>query len=132
MSGMSLYYLLKLTTIGYALYWVGGIFLAFVAVSAICTAARCICGDKNWWDVFKKFKPKTCIAIGTIIIMVAVVLPTSKQMAIIYVVPKVANGQMVQKIPQKILLLSEEWFEELRPKKNKVGKNTSDNNRNDR
>lgn len=53
-------------------------------------------------------------------------VPTTKQMAIIYVVPKVVNSEMVQEIPKKLLDLSKEWLEELSPKSVKKGKKTSD------
>ncbi len=42
-------------------------------------------------------------------------IPTSKQMAILMVVPKIVNNKSVQQIPQKIINLSNEWLEEFRP-----------------
>lgn len=127
MSGIALYFLLKLTTIGYALYYMGGVMIAFIETVASITLVKCDYEDVKWWPVFKVFRPKTCVVVGTLFVLVAVMLPTSKQMAIIYIVPKVANNQMVQKIPQKILLLSEEWFEELLPENNIDGEKTTDN-----
>lgn len=42
-------------------------------------------------------------------------LPSTKEMAVIYVVPKVINNQSVQQLPNKLLHLSSEWLDELRP-----------------
>ena len=42
-------------------------------------------------------------------------LPSTKEMAIIYVVPKVVSSEVVSQIPKKLLLLSSEWIEESRP-----------------
>jgi len=42
-------------------------------------------------------------------------LPSTKEMAIIYVVPKIINDESVAKIPGKLVQLSSEWLEELRP-----------------
>jgi len=59
--------------------------------------------------------------------LVVSLIPTSKEMCILYVVPKMANSEIIQKIPQRVLDLSEEWLEDLRPKNKAEGKNTSDN-----
>lgn len=48
--------------------------------------------------------------------LASTLLPTTKEMAIIYVVPKIINNEIVSKIPDKLLNLSSEWIEELRPK----------------
>ena len=47
-------------------------------------------------------------------------LPTTKQMAALIVVPKVisavAESETIQKLPAKVLNLANEWIEELSPK----------------
>lgn len=48
--------------------------------------------------------------------LASTLLPTTKEMAIIYVVPKIINNEIVSNIPDKLLNLSSEWIEELRPK----------------
>jgi len=50
--------------------------------------------------------------------IVAGFLPSSKTLAAMYIVPKIANNTQVQQLPDKLLILSNEWLEELRPKKN--------------
>ena len=47
--------------------------------------------------------------------LIASLLPSTKEMAIIYVVPKIINNEMIAQIPDKLLKLSSEWIDELRP-----------------
>jgi hypothetical protein len=48
-------------------------------------------------------------------LIVAKLLPSTQEMAIIYVVPKVINNQGVQDIPDKLVRLSSEWIDAMRP-----------------
>jgi hypothetical protein len=48
-----------------------------------------------------------------------VFIPTTKQMAVIMVAPKVINNEQVQKLPNQVLELANEWLEELKPKGDK-------------
>ena len=56
--------------------------------------------------------------------LIASLLPSTKEMVIIYVVPKVINSEDVAKIPSKLLHLSSEWLDELRPENIKDGVKT--------
>lgn len=132
MSGLTLYFLLKLTAIGLTLIWLGAVLLMLQVVFMVVSACYAGSSGEDWWPIYKKFRPVFNIIFGVILIIFGVMVPSTKQAAVIYVVPKVANSQIMEKIPQKILLLSEEWFEELRPKNTKEGKNTSDNNKRDK
>lgn len=42
-------------------------------------------------------------------------IPSTKQMAAIIIIPKIVNNQKVQEIPDKLLSLAEAWMEELKP-----------------
>jgi hypothetical protein len=66
----------------------------------------------------------TCIKTGIISAGVAIALgiisdmiPSSKQMAAIMIVPKIANSEKVQTIGNKMYDLAVEWMEELKPNK---------------
>lgn len=50
------------------------------------------------------------------LLVFSVLIPNTKQMAIILVAPKVINNEQVQKLPNQVLILANEWLEELRPK----------------
>ena len=45
----------------------------------------------------------------------ATLIPNTKQMAAIVILPKIINNEQVQQMPDKILNLGLEWLEELRP-----------------
>lgn len=50
-------------------------------------------------------------------IVIAVFVPNTKEMAAIWVVPKLANSESVSEIADGIKTLAVEWLEELRPGK---------------
>jgi hypothetical protein len=52
-----------------------------------------------------------------------VMVPSTKQMAAILVVPHIANSEKVQQVGNKLYDLAVEWMEELKPGKNKEGAN---------
>lgn len=54
---------------------------------------------------------------GAILGAVAVLIPSTKQMAAIVIVPAIVNNQKVQELPNKLLDLGYEWIEDLKPKK---------------
>lgn len=47
----------------------------------------------------------------------ALCIPSTKEMAAIILIPKIANNAQVQKLPGNILELANEWIEELKPTK---------------
>ncbi len=54
------------------------------------------------------------------LMLIKTMIPTTKEMAVIYVVPKIVNSKHVQEIPKELLRLSTEWLEGLSP--NEIGK----------
>ena len=50
-------------------------------------------------------------------VFLAVFVPSTKEMAAIYVVPKIANSQTVKDLGEGVVTLAREWLEELRPAK---------------
>ena len=52
----------------------------------------------------------TCLLSGT-----RTMLPTTKEMAAIYVIPKIANNENVQEIGSEMITLAKEWLKELHP-----------------
>ena len=55
------------------------------------------------------------LPLGTMFGLTQSFLPSTKQMAVIIVVPKIINSQGVQELPKRIVGLCNEWLEELRP-----------------
>jgi len=56
-----------------------------------------------------------CLFIVMLLYGILALTPTTKQMAIIYVAPKIINNEQAQKIPQKLLDLTDDWIDELKP-----------------
>lgn len=46
-------------------------------------------------------------------------VPTTKQMAAILIIPRIANSEKVQTVGNKLYDLAVEWMDELKPSKNK-------------
>lgn len=44
-------------------------------------------------------------------------IPTTKEMVAILVVPKIANNEKIQQLPDNLLNLVNDWIKELEPKK---------------
>ncbi len=44
-------------------------------------------------------------------------VPNTKQAATIYVLPRVVNNEQLQQLPNKLLELSNEWLDELKPRR---------------
>ena len=66
----------------------------------------------------------TCMKLGilsvvfTVVISLAsILIPSTKQMAAIMIVPRIANSEKVQTIGNKVYDLAVEWMEELKPNK---------------
>lgn len=68
--------------------------------------------------LFSKFLCLSLWAIFFVSISVFSFVPTTKEMAVIYVVPAIANSETVQGIGNDIVGLAKEWIVELKPKKN--------------
>lgn len=58
-----------------------------------------------------------CIGIAIAISTASHLMPSTKQMAAIIIVPKIANSEKVQTIGNKVYDLAVEWMEELKPNK---------------
>ena len=50
-----------------------------------------------------------------------VFVPTTREMAAIYVVPAIANSETVKDLGEGVVTLAREWIQELRPNKTKGG-----------
>ena len=87
-----------------------------------------IIGLSLFWAMFtfdenEEVPPKLAKVIKRIFLLIIPVVilcaltPTTKQMAAIIVVPKIANSETVAELGDGIKTLAVEWMEELRPKK---------------
>jgi len=93
----------------YIVLWAIGAFIIF-----ICSIPNLDIMTK-FWETFKSFKILHIIVAVLLIFfsVIQVMLPTTKQMALIYVVPKIVNNENLQKIPDNVLQLINGYLEEL-------------------
>jgi hypothetical protein len=117
MSPLQLYFLIKLDALTGFFGAMGTCLIVFIIISLIAWGIMSDC-NKDSGAKAKKFVSthiKWAIPLGFIFIVLATFLPNTKEMAVIYVVPKILNNAEVQKLPNQLLTLSEEWLEKLRP-----------------
>lgn len=67
--------------------------------------------------VFPKLATLAIALAAVAFALVAAFVPTTRQMAAILVVPKIANSEKVQTVGNKLYDLAVEWMDELRPTK---------------
>ena len=58
-----------------------------------------------------------CAIFFITVLMCGIFIPSTKQAAAIYLLPKIVENKGLQEMPDKIVNLGNEWLEELRPKK---------------
>ena len=59
-----------------------------------------------------------CFTLATMIGAISALLPTTKEMAAILVVPRIVNSEKIQTAGNKLYDLAVEWMDELKPRKN--------------
>ena len=62
-----------------------------------------------------------CMAVSFACALTASLIPSTKEMAAIIVIPRIANSEKVQDVGNRLYDLAGEWAEELRPKKKEGG-----------
>jgi len=60
-----------------------------------------------------KFFPIICAILLTFSTILTMLAPSSKQMAVIYIVPKIVNNQTVQQLPSHLMKLLDKYVEDL-------------------
>jgi len=101
------------------LYWM--IILGNVGIAAALTCLGSTLGlvitrigmeiEDTWHGRYKALWLKFCVA--TIIIgFFGLFIPTTKQMAAIYIIPKIVNNQEIVKLPKNLVALTNEWIKD--------------------
>lgn len=68
-------------------------------------------------DDLPKWTPSAIALAAVAFALAAAFVPTTRQMAAIVMVPKIANNEKVQAAGNKLYDLAVEWMDELRPRK---------------
>lgn len=71
-------------------------------------------------DIVGTWVPVTSAALALLCLAVNVFTPSTKQMAAILIVPRIANSEKVQQAGNKLYELAVEWMNELKPSKEKA------------
>ncbi len=105
------------------MYWLvmlDNIISGLVAIVIICAAFFIlgvpILGVLGKEELFPSIARKLLVVMAASI-LVLTFTPSTKQMAAIMIVPKIANSEKVQTIGNKVYDLAVEWMEELKPNK---------------
>ena len=91
--------------------------LAAVGVAWLMVGIAYICetGKRRWMV-------PVSIAVALLGMLAATFVPTTKQMAAIIVVPRIANNEKIQDAGSRLYDLAVEWMEELRPNPERKGR----------
>ena len=123
---MKMYWLVKLDDLQHAvthLTWLPVTWVVITAIVAVVAIAAADCEDKDTKErVWRRIKNAMLLCIpmlflGVVIQFTAALIPSTKQMAAIIVVPRIANNEKVQAAGNKLYELAVEWMEELKPTK---------------
>jgi len=114
------------------LYYLQGLVLAasiiftllsgvWLVASAICHTNNIIHKDGSLLPVSRKSLRLSipCFLLSWILIVGACLVPTTKEMCAIKVIPVIVNNEQVQELPDKVLELANEWIDELKPDREK-------------
>lgn len=117
---VQMYWLTRLTPFGQGLAFVIALLYVFALVQLV---AGCIMQDCDFSDITNKRGIKLVktspllAAIASALLIMNCLLPTTREMAAILIVPRIANSEKVQTAGNHLYDLAVEWMDELRPAK---------------
>jgi len=106
---MQMYWLVILDNVVGVSIWLAVLSFAFFMFAGVGAAV----GELPKWPAL------VSVCVGLLALVTLTFVPSTKQMAAIIVVPKLANSEKVQTVGNQLYDLAVEWMEELRPKKEK-------------
>lgn len=108
-----IYWITRLDDIGIAI----GILTIFLGITSVILLAGSVGFPDNnpgWYpEKAKYFYRVSLFFLGTLFINT--MIPSTKDMAAILVIPKIVNNKQVQKFPSQIMDLATEWMAALKP-----------------
>ena len=124
-----MYWLVKLDDMRHVLsciMWLPIVLAIVIGVMAFATFMMTIDGDRGTKkEAVSDIARLAILFVSMLLIVVALqvavaFVPSTKQMAAIIVVPKIANSEKVQTVGNQLYDLAVEWMNELKPKKGEV------------
>ena len=121
---MQMYWLTRLSPLGNGLTVITILLIILAVVFLIvgCFMQDDICTDYTH-EIGKKLiriSPFSAVMV-VVLLLVNCLLPTTREMAAILIVPRIANSEKVQTVGNHLYDLAVEWMEELRPANKKNG-----------
>ena len=120
-----MYWLTRLSPLGDGIAFIIGLLLfiaAAVLIAGVFMQDPMLSDEDNQKKGSRLIKTSPILAvIATVLLLVNCLLPTTKEMAAILIVPRIVNCEKVQTVGNQLYDLAVEWMEEQRPAKNKNG-----------
>lgn len=119
---MQLYWLTRLDSFNKLTAILIAVGIAAIVMNAIYGAFSSMEGDADQKTMGRKLLRRACRwMVATILLIIANCLtPTTKEMAAIVVIPRVANSETVQQLGKGVVDLANQWLVELAPKAKEV------------
>lgn len=118
MTGADLYWITRLDGVRDYLHGLVGFSVFFLTIAALSICISCSCTEK--WTRRRVVTVAALVAGGLLAVSLLqaayVLVPSTKEMVAIMVVPRIVNSEPVQEIGVEAKALAREWLEELRPK----------------
>lgn len=113
MNYLLLYFILRLDVLSSTIFAVAVVTGILFAIALLCFMLNPedMPGAKLIRDASKPWLKGLGIPF-VIAIFLIIMIPDTKQAAVIYCLPKIVNNEQVQKIPEKLLDLSNTWLDE--------------------
>lgn len=126
-SSMQIYWLSRLSFISNFFTFLTVVLTAAAIITTVTKIVFYVCDNEDDETVRMGRVWKWVLIAWLVSILGAAFIPDSKDVAAIYVVPKIANSETVQELGDKTKTLAIEWLEELRPKQKKILKENKEN-----
>lgn len=111
-SSWLIYGMIVLGNLGFVCGLFGiGLFIAILFLGIMWIIEMDNCGEDDIIKGLQK-KIKSIFIIAIIVWILAALCPNTKEMAAIYLIPKIANNQHIQQIPDKALNILEKYLDE--------------------
>jgi hypothetical protein len=119
MSGWTIYLITRMDSIRATLLGMLVVCTVVTLVSFIVMVSSYNGYDDKIYDLTRSFLVKYCVPIVIVISVLLRVLPSTKELAAIYIVPRLVNNEQIQQIPNNAAILINEqlksWMKDILP-----------------
>lgn len=116
MTESTVYWVVMMDNISMAITLMFGLFILATLLTAFVAGSLADEGDIES-ALYMTYAFGCCLVLSIFCLAGIAFVPNTKQAAAIYVLPRVVNNEQLQQLPNKLLELSNEWLDELKPRK---------------